>query len=175
MGTRIRNIREKRRFSVGRCNVRGLTEDTKEEQLVRDVNQYGIDVCALQETKIENAGVHRVNGRMIITFDSKNKHYGNGFVVPRQWQESIHKYWRESDRILVLQLSGNPDTCADKPQYECKTIGKCRIKIIKIKMKPKYIINIINVYAPSPDWAKKCPNEIKKLCKNPDKLCKKFD
>ena len=160
---------------MGSFNARGLTEDTKKEQLVRDVNQHGIDVCALQETKIENAGVHRVNGSMIITFDSKNKHYGNGFVVPRKWQESIHKYWRESDRILVLQLSGNPDTCADKPQYECKTIGKCRIKIIKIKMKPKYIINIINVYAPSPDWAKKCPNEIKKLCKNPDKLCKKFD
>ena len=81
MGTQIRNIREKRRFNVGRCNVRGLTEDTKEEQLVRDVNQYGIDVSALQEIKIENAGVHRANGRMIITFDSKNKHYGIGFVV----------------------------------------------------------------------------------------------
>ena len=65
---------------------------TKKEQLVRDVNQYGADVCALQETKIENAGVHRVTGSMIITFDSKNKHYGNGFVVPKKWQESIH--WR---------------------------------------------------------------------------------
>ena len=175
MGTRIRNIREKRRFSVGRCNVRGLTEDTKEEQLVRDVNQYGIDVCALQETKIENAGVHRVNGRMIITFDSKNKHYGNGFVVPKKWQESIHKYWRESDRICVLQLSGNPDTCADRTQYEWKPTGKCTIKISKIKMKPKNIINIINVYAPTSDRAKKCPNEIKKLYKNLDKLCKEFD
>ena len=65
---------------------------TKKEQLVRDVNQYRADVCALQETKIENAGVHRVTGSMIITFDSKNKHYGNGFVVPKKWQESIH--WR---------------------------------------------------------------------------------
>ena len=71
---------------------------------------------------------------MIIAFDSKNEHYGNGFVVPKKWQESIHKYWRESDRICVLQLSGNPDTCADGPQYECKPTGKCRIKISKIKM-----------------------------------------
>ena len=44
MGTGIINIRQKRRFSVGNFNVRGLTEDTKKEQLVRDVNQYGIDV-----------------------------------------------------------------------------------------------------------------------------------
>ena len=120
MGTGIRNIRQKRRFSVGSSNVRGLTEDAKKEKLVTDVNQYGIDVCALQEIKIKNAGVRRVSGSMIITFDAKNKHYGNGFVVPKKWQESIHKYWRESDRICVLQLPGNPDTCADRPQYECK-------------------------------------------------------
>ena len=77
---------------------------------MRDVHQYGVDVCALHKTKIENAGVHRVNGSMIITFYSKNKHYGTAFVVPKKWQESIHKYWGESDRICVFQLSGQRDT-----------------------------------------------------------------
>ena len=175
MRTGTRNIRQKRRFNVGSFNVRGLTEDTKKEQLVRDVNQYGMDVCAPQETKIENAGVRRVNGSIIITFDSKNKHYGNEFVVQKKWQESIHKYWRESDRISFLQLSGNPDTSADGLQYECKPTEKCRIKMSKIKMKPKSISNIINISAPTSDWAKKCPNEINKLYKNLDKLCKEFD
>ena len=47
MRTGTRNIRQKRRFNVGSFNVRGLTKDTKKEQLVRDVNQYGIDICAL--------------------------------------------------------------------------------------------------------------------------------
>ena len=69
---------------MGSFNARELTEDTKKEQLVRDVNQYNIDVSTLQEIKIVNAGVHRVNGSMIITFDSKNKHYGNGFVIPKK-------------------------------------------------------------------------------------------
>ena len=92
MGAGTRNIRQKRRFSVGSFNVTGLTEDTKKEQLVRDVHQYGIDVGALQETKIKNAGVHRINGSMIITFDSKHNHYGNAFAVPKKWQNSIHKY-----------------------------------------------------------------------------------
>ena len=101
MGTGTRNIRQKRRFITGSFNVRGLTKDTTNEQLVKDVQQYSVNVCALQETKIVNAGVHRVNGSMIITFDSKNKHYGNAFVVPKKWKESIHKYWRESDRICV--------------------------------------------------------------------------
>ena len=55
MGTGTRNIRQKRSLSVRSFNVRGLTKDTKKEQLVRDVNQYGIDLCALQGTKIQNA------------------------------------------------------------------------------------------------------------------------
>ena len=42
-------------------------------------------------------------------------------------------------------------------------------------MKPKNTINIINVYVPTSDQAKKCPNDIKKLYKNLDKLCKEFD
>ena len=142
---------------------------------MRDVHQYDVDVCTVQETKIENAGIHRVKGSMIITFDSKNKHYGNAFVVPKKWQEFNHKYWRASDRICVLQLSGNPDTCADGPQYKCKLTGNCRIKISKIKMKPKNIINIINVYAPTSDHARKYPNELKRLYKNLDKLCKGLD
>ena len=84
-GTRkSQKIRQKRTFSIGSFNARELTEDTKKEQLVRDVNQYNIDVSTLQEIKIVNAGVHRVNGSMIITFDSKNKHYGNGFVIPKK-------------------------------------------------------------------------------------------
>ena len=114
---------------MGSFNVRGLTEDMKKKQLVRDVNQYGVDVCVLQESKIENAGVHRVNGSIIITFDSRNKHSGNGFVVTKKWQKLIHKYWRESSRICVLQLSENPDTCVDGTHYECKPTGNCRIKI----------------------------------------------
>ena len=156
-------------------NVRGLTEDTKKGQLVRDVHHYGVYICALHETKIKNAGVHRVNGSMIITSDSKNKHYGNVFVVPRMWQESIHKYWRESDRISVLQLFGNPDTCADRSQDEGKPTGNCRFKISKIKMKPKNIINIIIVCAPTSDRAKKYPNKLKKLYKTLDKLCKELE
>ena len=51
MGTGIRNIRQKRRFSVGSSNVRGLIEDTKKEKLVTDVNQYGIDVVPCKKSK----------------------------------------------------------------------------------------------------------------------------
>ena len=37
METGTINIKRKRKFSVRRFNIRGLTEDTKKEQLRRDV------------------------------------------------------------------------------------------------------------------------------------------
>ena len=83
MGTGTRNIKQNRRFSERIFNVRGVTENAKKEQLVRDVNQYGIDVYALEKVKIKNTGVQRVNGSMITTFYSKSKHYRSGFIVPK--------------------------------------------------------------------------------------------
>ena len=79
---------------MGSFNVRGIMEDTKKEQLVRDIAQYGVDICALQERE---AGVHNINENIMITFDSTNKHYGNGYVVSMKWQKYVCKYWRESD------------------------------------------------------------------------------
>ena len=111
---------------------------------------------------------------MIITFDSKNKYYGNSFIVPKKWQESIHKYWRESDRICVLQLSRNPDTYADRSQYECKPTGNCRIKINKIKVNPKNFINIINVYVPNSEL-RSTQTSLKSYTKKLDKPCKELD
>ena len=55
-------------FSVGTFNVRGLTDETKKEQLARDVSRYDVDVCALQETKIKEAGEVCVNGKILTTF-----------------------------------------------------------------------------------------------------------
>ena len=90
METGTRHIRQKRRFNVGSFNIRGLTEDANKNELVRDVNKFVIDVFPLQETKIKNAGVQE-SMEVLSSLDSKNKHCGNGFVVPNKWQESIHK------------------------------------------------------------------------------------
>ena len=40
-------------FKLGTFNVRGLTQDTKQEQLSRDMNRYKLDVLCIQETKIK--------------------------------------------------------------------------------------------------------------------------
>ena len=32
------------------------------------------------------------------------KSHGNGFLIKSIWKENIHKFWRVSERICVLQL-----------------------------------------------------------------------
>ena len=184
---------KKRNFCVGSLNVRGLTAKTKQEALTRDTQKYNVDVCCLQETKIQKNGVYEINGSIIITFETKNKHYGNGFIVSKTWKGSIYKYWKVSDRICVLQLTTKAIT-ADSKQYKCEQTNETRVKISKIntnerfkvekisdlrikikKAKPKYTVNIINVYAPTSDRAKKQPNELQKFYKDLCKLCKELD
>ena len=60
-------------------------------------------MLCIQETKCEEIDCNIGKNRLII-FKSVSQHYGNGFVVNKKWSENIHKTWRVSDRIAVLQL-----------------------------------------------------------------------
>ena len=40
-------------LTLATFNVRGLTKPYKQQQLIRDVTRYRTDVCAIQETKVQ--------------------------------------------------------------------------------------------------------------------------
>ena len=131
--------------------------------MVRDIQNYDLDVCCLQETKIKEETETVIQGNTIITFSSICEHYGNGFVISKKLTNSIYKYWRVSDRICVLQIKIDlkHDT---NPKYQAMRIDDMKVKIIKTK--PSRVISIINVYAPTADRAKKHPNEINNICRS---------
>ena len=60
------------------------------------------------------------------------------------------------DGVCVLQLLAKQPT-KDK-RYHVENISNLKIKIRKVK--PNYVINIINIYSPTSDRTKKLPNEI---------------
>ena len=33
-----------------------------------------------------------------------NISYGNGFIISDKWKNSVHRCWKESERISILQL-----------------------------------------------------------------------
>ena len=104
------------KFSLGTLNVRGLREEQKRGHLAADIDSYKLDVLCIQETKIKegidcNIGKHR-----LIAFDAENTHHGVGFVVANKWRENLHKLWKVSHRIAVMQL------CTKPPDYESSQI-----------------------------------------------------
>ena len=101
--------------------------------------------------------------------------YGNGFMVNNRLVENIEKYWRVSDRISVIQFSSlEHDNYKSELQHEHglkmtitkRTVHKSELtgSIMKImKVKPKFILSIINVYAPHTGRVKDDPKELNDL------------
>ena len=57
---------------------------------MRDTNKY-VDVSCVQETKVKDVIIHETEGITIINFDTKNKHYENGFVAAEKWKNMMAK------------------------------------------------------------------------------------
>ena len=71
-------------LTLATFNVRGLTKPRKQHQLIRDVTRHRIDVCAIQETKVEQLSDTYLNNHKVIFFETKSPHYGNGFILSPQ-------------------------------------------------------------------------------------------
>ena len=162
MGKKAENTLGQKQFNIATFNVRGLTKQYKQESLSRDMNKYKIDICCLQECKItEKSDKNLENGNRLILMGAENINYGNGFLVSKKWKESVHRYWKISERISVLQMKTSKSQekqVTNKPLYTTKLNGTKMI-ITKNNMYD-HIISIVNVYAPTSERSKKFPNEI---------------
>ena len=150
---------QRHKFSLGSFNVRGLTKQYKQEQLAHDMINYKLDICCLQETKITNGMDININDHRLICIPTDCRHYGNGFIVSPKWKHNIHKYWKVSDRLSVIQLKLRDD------EYICEQLNGINLRVRKAhhytanlrkdlkmaikKPKVKKLLTIINVYAPT--------------------------
>ena len=140
-------------FNVATFNLRGLAKRGKKQQLVRDIEKYQVDAFCLQETKIkkDKDQLQRIKGATLITLECSNQWHGNGFLISKTWTPHIHKYWRVTDRISVLQLKHGGD-----------------------KNENTHIISIINIYAPTTVKAKTNPHELIQIYREIEKLRTEF-
>ena len=110
-------------LNIGTFNVRGLRDETKKDNLAADLANYNLDVVCLQETKISEGADCNIRDSRLIALKSTNKHHGNGFIVSSKWKENIHRVWKFSDRIAVLQLT------TKAPEYTSTHLGSSKINI----------------------------------------------
>ena len=73
-------------------NVRGLTKPHKQQHSIRDVTRYRTDLCAMQETKVQQLLDTSLDNHRVIFFETKSPHYGNGFIVSPQLKNNVYKY-----------------------------------------------------------------------------------
>ena len=126
-------------FNVCSFNVRGINSDIEKDNLVIDLIKYKADVICLQETKLANGVDVNIRGQRLLCLKSDSRHYGSGFLLSKLWSDKIHRTWKVTDRICVLQLKTNEI-------YKNKEITK--------------LVTIINVYGPTSQRADRDPDEL---------------
>jgi exonuclease III len=148
-----------RSLNIGTLNVRGLREEVKQDNLVEDANNYGIDICCIQEAKTPEGKDEEVNEHRLIILEAENRHYGNGFVVSPKWKDKVTKYWKISERICAIQINVKEEryesrTITDtklriskKKTYKCHKLSDTKIKIER-KKDDSETLTVINIYAP---------------------------
>ena len=77
----------------------------------------------------------------LLCFESNSRYYGCGFLISKKWTNSIHRAWKDSDRIDVLQIIRD----LEKPRNSTKDKTN--------------IISVINVYASTSKRSEKRPEE----------------
>ena len=117
-------------LKLGTFNVRCLTKEFKRHQLNLDLKKYEIDICGLQETKISEKVDKNVGNYRMILLPSESEHYGNGFMIRKEMNQNIYRYWKVSDRICVLQITTNEE-------YKSHTT-ELKDSIMKIKLQSSY-------------------------------------
>jgi len=100
-------IREGNDFSIATFNVRGLSSEEKRAALCRDLKNYRIQICVLQETKTTESVDKTENGYRIILLPPACRHYGLGFAVAKELATSVEKVWSLSDRVAGITLKNS--------------------------------------------------------------------
>ena len=104
------------KLSIATFNVRGLTQEYKQEQLSRDITKYKLDVISIQETKIkEDTDINIGQNRLICFSTGANTSHGNGFMISGKMAPMVNRYWKVSDRICVLELLTKSSKKRDPP------------------------------------------------------------
>lgn len=155
--TKTRSAWKRKDVKIATWNLQGgLQSNQAFETVAQDMTKYKIDIACLQETRCEEYNYFPKNNNGYITCigsDSNtpvHRRYGQGFYISPQWIDNYLGVTKISDRISVLQMTLNNNS----------------------ERKP--IMTIVNIYAPTSQFAQKYPDEYKTFYKNIQEVIIKY-
>jgi len=96
----------RQRITIGTFNVRGLSSNTKQLTLEKDLKKYDVDICGIQETKTQplRDTILPEGWRLILFPQSSGRHRGIGLAVSPKLRPFLSTYWTENDRVGVADF-----------------------------------------------------------------------
>ena len=73
-------------FKLETFNVRGLTDEHQLDLLNKDPKMYELDLCCLQETKINTELDVNLTNSHLINFKPDCNSYGCSYIISEEWQ-----------------------------------------------------------------------------------------
>jgi len=67
-------------LNIGTLNCRSIASELKKHAIDKDMLDYNLDVCCLQETKIKQRSIACFENCKLLLMNSTNVHYGMGFA-----------------------------------------------------------------------------------------------
>lgn len=134
----LKPMETKSELKIGTWNVLGMNDQDKRLEILRTLESKNVDICSIQETKMDEEGITEEEGYTISLHSKKNKNQGMGFMVKRGIK--FQNIETKSRRITAIRLE-------KRERYNTKQTGELRTKIYKIEKKNNSLI-ILNVHAP---------------------------
>ena len=109
---RVQNsfISAKNSLKIGNWNVRTLNQDGKIEELVDNFKRYGLDMCALTETRITGIDKMSLEGglTMLVSGREDEMHYqGVGLLLGKNAGNALTEWEPIDERLLYARFKSN--------------------------------------------------------------------
>ena len=121
-------IKLQRTLNISTFNVRGLTDEQKQEFLHKMLIQIRHLLFARKLKSRMMYIDYNIGEKHSLALQTDCIYCGNGFVISAKWKENLHRYWqyywKVSDRISVLHLL----IYTDYPAYYCEEVSALKFK-----------------------------------------------
>ena len=89
---------------IGNWNVRSLKN--KENEVIRKMERYNLDILGLSETKVRGNGMREINGtKYVYTGVTEGRAKGGvGLIVSERWADRLRSWRCVSERCVTIRL-----------------------------------------------------------------------
>ena len=121
-------VHPRKQIKVACWNVRTMNADGKTEQIVDEMNNYGIDILGISESRWTGTGKITFKGRETMLYSGvETRHeFGVGIIISKKNRSTLLEWHPVNERIITARFfSKHIDYCSTmlRARKRCKLCG----------------------------------------------------